>query len=444
MEVSDMKLSTTMHARFIIGLLFLVIGSNAYGEWELVGLDSTDYVYAIAFRPEDAETVYAGTDNGIYRSIDGGDTWVPAESVTSASHVAVDPVDRDYVYAAGYQGVYRSTDGGGTWARKDSGIEFEPWLSFTGIAINPCHPETLYLSGTYDGASGILYRSTNRAESWSRQPTPWDPNGVAAIAIDPIRCGRMYSGEDWTGPLGRSFDSGATWEATSLGDVPMDIAINPQNPDIVYVCADGWDGRFLYRSEDGGDHWTRLGPEHGITSLVDVVAVNPVNPSFVYVAGDTVYRSTDGGTTWAQFTEGLPGEPYNVYSVAVEGELGQALLVGIELHGVFRRSDALASTSTGYLGDDSTPLRLTTSPNPMRTHVEISYSIPDKERATLAVYDITGRLVRTLGDEQAGAGRHVVRWDGRTDGGTRVLPGIYLIIIKSAAFTEQRKIVVCR
>jgi photosystem II stability/assembly factor-like uncharacterized protein len=443
-EVPPMQRSKKWHTCLIIGLLVLVLASIAHGEWELVGLDTADYVYAIAFRPGDADTVYAGTDVGVYRSIDGSDTWVLADSVPSANHIAVDPVEKDYVYAAGYQSVFRSADGGETWQRKETGIEFEPWLNFTGMAINPCHPETLYLSGTYDSADGILYRSANRAESWSRQPTPWDPNGVAEVAVDPVRCGRMYSGENWTGPVGRSFDSGITWEATSLSDVPMDIAINPQNTDIVYVCADGWDGRFLYRSEDGGDNWTRLGPEHGITSLVDVVAVNPCNPSFVYVAGDTVYRSTDGGATWAPFSEGLPGDPYNVYSIAVEGELGQTILVGMEQHGIYRRDDSIAGASPGHTEKGSQAIGLRTSPNPMRTQAEIFYSIPGTAHATITVYDVAGRPVRRLLDKRMDAGRHFIHWNCRTDTGARVSPGIYLLRIKAAGSTEETKIVVSK
>jgi flagellar hook assembly protein FlgD len=65
-------------------------------------------------------------------------------------------------------------------------------------------------------------------------------------------------------------------------------------------------------------------------------------------------------------------------------------------------------------------------------------------RVRLVIYDLRGRLVRTLIDEERGPGRYAVHWDGRDDRGTRVGSGVYLYRLQVAAFVETRKMVVVR
>lgn len=78
-------------------------------------------------------------------------------------------------------------------------------------------------------------------------------------------------------------------------------------------------------------------------------------------------------------------------------------------------------------------------PNPFNPNTTISFAIPSSESVELKIYNIRGQVVRTLIDEQMGAGRHTVRWDGRDDRGDAVSSGVYLYRISAGDFSESRK-----
>ncbi len=83
-------------------------------------------------------------------------------------------------------------------------------------------------------------------------------------------------------------------------------------------------------------------------------------------------------------------------------------------------------------------------PNPCRTSAAISFEIPDRTRVTLRIFDLTGRLVRTLIDGVYDAGVHGALWDGQTDSGVDVSSGMYFYRMKADAYTSARKLLVLR
>jgi hypothetical protein len=249
----------------------------------------------------------------------------------------------------------------------------------------------------------------------------------------------MYTAAGWAPGLGvhRSLNGGATWD-TLLAITADDIAIDPQDASKVYVAY-----RQIYRSMDGGDTWEIIGSEAGLTEHVRVVAVNPVNPAIVYAGGgNSMFRSTDHGSTWSSFDDGLPEPHYEVKSIAVDGENGETILVGTASpEGIFRRTESLAAVGASQ---DSADIRFSAclvSPNPSTGQIRVSYRLLGPSRVAVEVYDIAGRPTRTLAHEPVSAGVHYVSWDGRDSEGRPVAPGIYLIRIKAAGEEMTRKAV---
>ena len=81
------------------------------------------------------------------------------------------------------------------------------------------------------------------------------------------------------------------------------------------------------------------------------------------------------------------------------------------------------------------------APNPFRGRTAIRFDLPRDARATIRVYDVTGRLVRTLVDDALPGGRHSATWDGADRGGSRVASGVYLVRMQADDFGATRKIV---
>ena len=83
-------------------------------------------------------------------------------------------------------------------------------------------------------------------------------------------------------------------------------------------------------------------------------------------------------------------------------------------------------------------------PNPFNPRVTIPFDLRQDGNLTLSVYDVSGRLVKTLVNEWTRAGSHIVSWDGRSDLGAQISSGVYFCRLRTGGFTETRKIVMLK
>lgn len=264
--------------------------------WRNMGLKTSEHVGMIRIDPRDSDVVYVaaqgplwkeGGDRGLYKTADGGKTWIAVLTVsphTGISEVHLDPRDPDTLYAVAYQrrrhvwtlidggpesGIHKSTDAGATWKKLESGLPKED-MGKIGIAIAPSRPDTLY----------AVIESTNKA-----------------------------------GGLFRSTDRGATWEkrgdyGSSSPQYYNELFADPGNPDRLYAM-----DTFLKVSNDGGKTFSNLG---GKSKHVDdhVIWVDPADYDHYLVGCDGgLYESFDRGSTW-RFFENLPIIQY--YRVTVD------------------------------------------------------------------------------------------------------------------------------
>jgi flagellar hook assembly protein FlgD len=80
-------------------------------------------------------------------------------------------------------------------------------------------------------------------------------------------------------------------------------------------------------------------------------------------------------------------------------------------------------------------------PNPFRENTSISFGITKDEHVDLRIYDTVGRTIRTLVNDARGAGTYTVTWDGKSDSGQELSPGIYFVKLTTEAFSSARKVV---
>ncbi|MGH8279096.1 MAG: WD40/YVTN/BNR-like repeat-containing protein [Gammaproteobacteria bacterium] len=204
------------------------------------------------------------SERGIYRSMDGGKTWTKVlyvNAYTSGDQVLIDPKDPNIVYATLWQqqqapwengqfggtdgGIFKSTDGGNTWTKLTQGL---PKVQQALMAIAPSDPSILQASvssgpGAPDGAVGI-YRSTDAGASWfkvTNDPRPAERIGGGDLPpqlFDPQNPNIVYS---FTPVLWKSTDGGKTWfgfRGAPGGDDYQMGWINPNNPDIMAINSD--------------------------------------------------------------------------------------------------------------------------------------------------------------------------------------------------------------
>jgi hypothetical protein len=90
--------------------------------------------------------------------------------------------------------------------------------------------------------------------------------------------------------------------------------------------------------------------------------------------------------------------------------------------------------------DGDRPMILGAHPNPFAPQTEIRFEVPARERVDMKVFDVAGRLVRTLVSGTMEAGQHLVRWNGETDRGGSAAAGVYFVRLESAHGTQTKKV----
>ena len=246
--------------------------------------------------------------------------------------LAVDPVSPSTVYMAGF-GVWKTTDGGGQWTRLRIGLDSN---NIRDVAINPDEP-SIVLAGSYDAG---VFRSTDGGTSWNASSEGLTDVRTLSLAIDPSNPSIVYAGMRYVGAF-KSSDGGLTWTAINNGledDASITaLAIDPADPETVF--AGTYDG--VYMTTDGGENWSIVDdiPTRSVASL----AIDPTNSAVVYVGmeGYGVYKSTDGGATFSESSDGL--EHTVVEDMAIDPVTPSTIHLASDGGGIYRSLDAGAT-----------------------------------------------------------------------------------------------------
>lgn len=305
-------------------------------------------ITALAVDPQQSEVIYAATwGAGVFKSIDGGETWHSASrglGTLFLNSLAVDPKKSEVLYAGTYRGkLYKSTDAGTNWYLSSQGVQDEAIVY--AIAVDPLNTQIVYIATR--GVSnqglppwrGVVYKSVNAGETWV--PSLIDVGGstlqdwVYSLSIHPMAPNILYAAAHEQGPY-RSLDAGLSWEVVENGITDTSgraVAVDPFSnlPAVLYFGV--WHGGGVFKSTDGGEVWSQV--SNGVYgNKVFSIAIDPLVTSTLYLGTITagVMKTVDGGENWA--TSGLYNE--EIFALAVNPANHQVVYAGTVASGLYR------------------------------------------------------------------------------------------------------------
>lgn len=332
--------------------------TSSAADWEVANGGISGYSVAdVVIDPSNPSVMYCSCKNGVYKTTNGGASWVQRSSglpsPAYAGQLAVDPsnTSRVYVRAVDSNGavIWRSDNGGTSWTRKGSGINHPDIAS---VAVSASSPNIVYCGTIIGGREGGCYASSNYGDTWT-QVSGSDiagsglGNDCSPLVVDPTDPGKLYGGKTNYTDFFRSTDGGFHWTTTdtsykvrgigvhptqtarviACGSGRLRLSVNsgesfvtkligrefeqvefvPSDPSVVYAtCSSGG----IYRSDDAGDNWYLVSGSDvlGYTAM----SLHPTDPNTLVcvVPGRGVAKSADGGSTFTFINTGLPSDKY--------------------------------------------------------------------------------------------------------------------------------------
>ncbi len=349
--------------------------------WVVQTSGTTDFLYGVSFT--DATTGTAvGTGGTILRTTDGGSSWVSQSSGTTRVLFGVSFADATTGTAVGDVGtILRTTDGGSSWVSQTSGTTVLWGVSFADAT-----------TGTAVGDGGTIHQTTNGGSSWVSQ--------TSGTRI---------------GLWGVSFTDATT--GTAVGDRGTILRTTANIvPATLQSFQSYWTGSHVEVS------WRLI--DIGGELTFDVWRRSGLSGSYAQIHNPEIIRKSDEFIFVDRSTE-----PSTTYSYLVTIIEDGSLVTSFE-----------TTTTTPSL---QLALRQN-HPNPFNPVTRIDYTVDLEGPVQLAIYDISGKLVRTLINRRMRSGSHKAEWDGRDNGGRAVASGIYFYRLTAGKKSLARKAVLLK
>jgi len=337
--------------------------------WRPIGPHRGGRVSAVAGIPGDPATYYMGTPGGgIWKTTDSGEVWTPIfdqEHVASIGALAIAPSNPAIIYAGtGEQttgnGVYKSTDAGATWT--NIGLQATGFIS--SVIVDPRDPNIVIvgvighpiLGISASGPNRGVFKTTDGGKTWIKTLYRDEVAGVSDLCVDPGNPRLLYAAvwhprdfrtdrepptatDAW---LYKSSDQGSTWTqlpGTGLPTGAWDrtgVAVAPGNHGrrIFAILGPG-----LFRSDDAGATWRQITKDPRIAGNLyfSRVFTDPRNADVVYVMQTSLYRSTDGGQTFAAFKGAPGGDDYHV--MWIDPQNSERMILGVDQGAIITMND---------------------------------------------------------------------------------------------------------
>ena len=351
-------------------------------------------IQSIAIDPANADTLYATGLLRIIRSVNGGLEWTVVGPNINGKSLIVDPGDSQFVYSGTIdQGVMRSVDGGNNW------LAASTFVDRTDVVATNADG-----SRAYAATETAIYYSDDHGASWQVLTDQLGEGSTNGLAVDPFNPNVLYASK-WRQGVFQSVDGGVSWLSASSGlfDTQIfDLDIHPLNSSIIFVCT--WTG--VFQSVDAGGSWTlQTGP-----TRVSELAIDPNNPERMIATteGRGVHRTSNGGQSWEETTQGFNGADVFT-SVAISHNAESTAFVGSARAGMYVSHDLGVSWS--MIVGDSGPV-IPPVPPPVSDDTSLEVEIIDHLNGNAVASGSKAKFTINVRNSGGYAARNVTLWAG--------------------------------
>jgi ligand-binding sensor domain-containing protein len=411
-----------MRKKFLFLLTPIII--NLYGQsepWEATTPLPIQRVEALFISANDI--VFAGSfGGGLFRSSNGGSTW----DNIGLQYYAIKCINVTVlgeIYVGTTLGLFRSVDNGITW--KDITPIFNtPNNSKEVSSISLQENDQVYI-GFIDwgyNQSGVFY-SSDKGDTWENKTK------ISSYSMQTTREGEIYLGTQNNGLL-YSRDKGNTWSLLYDGLTIKSVCLT--NSDKIII---GQPYGRISISDDHGKTWDLLVSDTSYTGwfrdhgLNCIIVDSSETNLFVSLLDIGVYKYSFNTNMLSSFNNGLPYG--TLYSIGLDNQ--NNLYVSTKSYGVYKyKNDYTVNVDEGHIMNEF--ILHQNYPNPFNPNTKISFSIPKRSYVTIKIYDVSGKEVMTLIDEEKNCGNHVANLNF-----SGLPSGVYYYRMTTTGFSKTMK-----
>lgn len=393
---------------FIYSLL-LISPLKTFSQWSISGNFNGGNVNCLI---NTGQYIFAGTSaNGVYRSDDNGSVWIQKNTgLKNFLFVQTMSAWNNFVYAGtSGGGFFYSTDYGDSWIQSNQGLS---QLNIKALLSDS--------TGVYAGLiiAGI-YRTTNNGLNWSRFALGEGDLLYSISSKSPKFCIGLEGG------IYRSTNSGINWNIFISGLTNLSVRSVIQSDDKAYC---GTFGGGIYYSDSGDSQW------HSINSGLPDLKVRSLFLNgaslFAGIDGDGIFYFNQSSGIWNEVNQGLTDT--NISSMTVKDNY---FFAGSSSGKIWKRPLSEIVTGINQYAAEVKEFQLYQNyPNPFNPSTSISFYMPEWNRVTLKVFDISGREINEVYSGFLPEGKHIKYWNGEN-----YSSGIYYYTLQSGPFSQTKK-----
>ncbi|HKJ81940.1 MAG TPA: YCF48-related protein [Ignavibacteriaceae bacterium] len=376
---------------------------------------------------------YNSSESFISKTTDGGNHWIEQPTNFLYCLTSIFFLNENLGWSVGINKIIiKTTDGGNTWNEKPIGISLSKCGAFHDVLFTDEN------NGYIVGERETIIKTTDGGDTWTLQHSGPDAR-FASIYFSNSNTG-WVSGNN--GIILKTTDAGITWIPQNSNTTGYVSKISFFNADLGWAVA----GSVLLKTTNGGNDWNQtsinIPGTHGVINMLKASFLTPDLGWGVVITGDVYYmygiivNTTDGGATW------------NIQECPTDDWFNNILFVDENTGWASGAMGTILKTNNGGSVTDvkvkvkniPTDYSLYQNyPNPFNPTTVIRYRLPANSFVMLKVYDILGRKVSTLVNEEKTAGTYEVEFNG-----INLSSGVYFYKIQAGDFISTKKFILLR